>query len=89
MAVADARLPTFVAVCPVPTVQRAVTRHLCRRGLVKALAADNCCVVQWAPFSRIDWAPVLDGKGALRLHAQLAQLALRVPNLCVAVVVQP
>ena len=52
---------TFVAVCPVPAVQKAVTRCLCRRRLSKCTQMDERCVIQWAPFSKIVWSPVLEG----------------------------
>jgi hypothetical protein len=53
----------FVASCPVAATQRAVTRSLCRRGLLRLTGREQCdCVIQWAPFSKIAWTPVIEGE---------------------------
>lgn len=51
----------FHASYTIPAVTKAMVRQLTRRGLRRSLAKDGSCVVQWAPFTKMNWNRVLAG----------------------------
>ena len=51
----------FVASYPCPGTAGAIRAALERRGLRQTLKRDPHCVIQWTPFSKLDWDSVLSG----------------------------
>lgn len=77
----------FCASYPVPATAKAITRALCRRGLIRSSPGHPACILQWVPISKVVWEPVLEGAvGGGRVGVGIAGVVLD-DNMDVDVVV--